>query len=95
MNPADYGISVYSPEAAVALGAEELLYKVGKEALHAEGEVTKEYLAMLSLYAVNYVLKHSCEDTLPNKFALITQEYFDPDNMSDALVKYLTDLLAK
>ena len=40
MNPADYGISIYSPEATVAIGAEELLYKVGKEALHAEGEVT-------------------------------------------------------
>lgn len=40
MNPADYGISVYSPEATVAIGAEGLLYKVGKEALHAEGEVT-------------------------------------------------------
>lgn len=95
MNPADYGISVYSPEATVAIGAEKLLYKVGKKALHAEGKITKEYLAMLSLYAVNYVLEHSREGTMPNKFALISQEYFDPDNMSDALVKNLTDLLAK
>jgi len=30
MNPADYGISVYSPEATVTIGAEELIYKVGK-----------------------------------------------------------------
>lgn len=56
MNPADYGISVYSPESTVAIGAKELLYKVGKDTLHADGEITKEYLAMLSLYGINYVL---------------------------------------
>ena len=37
MIPYEYGLSGYSPEAIVAIAAEDLIRKVDKNALHANG----------------------------------------------------------
>ena len=89
-----YGISGTSPEAYVALAVEHLIETVGKEALHAEGSPTMEYLEMLSLYAIHYAHKHLSRKETGGGIAEWAYENYDPESMSEDLVRCLTDLLS-
>lgn len=96
MLPSEYGLSAYSPEAYVAIAVEDLIEKAGKEAIHAAGAPSKEYLGMLALYAIRRsTLLLSDEKQTGSKTFKLANETFDPFNMSDNLIRCLTDLLTK
>lgn len=89
-----YGIPGSSPEAYIALAVEHLLETTGKEALHANGATSKEYLEMLSLYAIRYAHKHLSRKDTGGGIAEWAYENFEPETMSEALVQCLSDLLS-
>lgn len=89
-----YGIPGTSPEAYVALAVEHLFETVGKEVLHAEGTPTKEYMEMLSLYAIHYAHKHLSRNETGGSIAEWAYENYDSESMSDNLIQCLTDLLS-
>ena len=96
MLPSEYGLSAYSPESYVAIAVEDLIEKAGKEAIHATGMPSKEYLGMLALYAIRRsALLLSDEKQTGSKIFKLANETFDPFNMSDNLIRCLTDLLTK
>ena len=88
-------LSAHSPDRYVAIAVEDLIEKVGKEGIHADGKPTKEYLGMLSLYALQRA-KNLFEDADFGSSMIKTAcEYFDPFNMSDELISYLTKMIKK
>lgn len=63
-------------------------------ALHATGAPSNEYLGMLALYALHRsVLLFSDEKESIGKAFKLARDNFDPFNMSDNLVRCLTDIL--
>ena len=96
MLPSEYGLSAYSPESYVAIAVEDLIEKAGKEAIHAAGMPSKEYLGMLALYAIRRsTLLLSDEKQTSSQTFKLASETFDPFNMSDNLIRCLTNLLTK
>ncbi len=93
MLPSDYGIPATSPEAYVAIAVEALINKVGKETLHANGTPSKEYLGMLGLYAIRDSTLVFGEGQPLYSLAKLSYEHFDPNKMSDDLIRCLTDLI--
>ena len=96
MLPSEYGLSAYSPESYAAIAVEDLIIKVGKEAIHASGVPSKEYLGMLALYSIRRsTLLLSDEKQTGSQTFKLASETFDPFNMSDNLIRCLTNLLTK
>lgn len=94
MLPTEYGLNAYSPEAFAAIAVEDLLRKTRKDALHTTGAPSNEYLGMLALYALRRsVLLFSDEEHSIGKAFKLASDNFDPFNMSDNLVRCLTDIL--
>lgn len=94
MLPTKYGLNAYSPEAFAAIAVEDLLRKTGKDALHTTGAPSIEYLGMLALYALRRSTLLFPDETqgISQAFKL-ARDNFDPFNMSDNLVRCLTDIL--
>ena len=89
MLPSEYGLSAYSPESYVAIAVEDLIEKAGKEAIHAAGVPSKEYLGMLALYAIRRsTLLLSDEKQTGSKIFKLANETFDPFNMRDNLTNH-------
>ena len=94
MLPTRYGLNAYSPEAFAAIAVEDLLWKTGKDVLHATGTPSNEYLGMLALYALKRsTLLFSDESQSIGKAFKLARDNFDPFNMSDNLVRCLTAIL--
>lgn len=90
----EYGLNAYSPEAFAAIAVEDLVRKTGKDALHATGAPSNEYLGMLALYALHRsVLLFPDDKESFGKAFKLARDNFDPFNMSDNLVRCLTDIL--
>jgi hypothetical protein len=94
INPAKYQLTVRDPETYVALAVEDLLSTAGSTALHTGGEFSKEYLAMLSLYAIRRASKFFTEGMPYYKQIKLACDSFDPDHMSNKLIRFLEDLLS-
>lgn len=94
MNPSEYGMSTHSAETYIAIAVEDLLMKVDKSTLHIVGTPSKEYLGMLSLYAIARCKMIFPADKGFGKLITLASETFDPFNMSESLIRRLTDLLA-
>lgn len=91
MLPSDYGLSAYDPEAYVAIAVDDLLRNAD-----VIRNTSKEYLGMLSLYALRRSIRLFSEkdESICRAFKL-ADENFDPFNMSENLVRCLTDLIEK
>ena len=88
-------LSAHSPDRYVAIAVDDLISKVGKDAIHADGEPTKEYLGMLALYALqraNTMFKDGEFGTAMIRTAI---EHFVPFNMSEDLITYLTKIVKR
>ena len=94
LNPAEYLLTARDPETYVALAVEDLISTTDGAALHISGELSKEYLGMLSLYAIRRASKMFAEDMPYYKLVKLAHNSFDPDHMSDNLIRYLNDLLS-
>ena len=91
MLPSDYGLSAYDPEAYVAIAVEDLLRNTD-----VIRNTSKEYLGMLSLYALRRSIRlFSKKDESICRAFKLADENFDPFNMSENLVRCLTDLIEK
>lgn len=91
MLPSDYGLSAYDPEAYVAIAVDDLLRNTD-----VIRNTSKEYLGMLSLYALRRSIRlfYEKDESICRAFKL-ADENFDPFNMSENLVRCLTDLIEK
>ena len=94
INPAEYLLTARDPETYVALAVEDLISTTDVAALHTSGELSKEYLGMLSLYAIRRASKMFTEGMPYYKLVKLAHNSFDPDHMSDNLIRYLNDLLS-
>ena len=94
INPAEYLLTARDPETYVALAVEDLISTTDGAALHISGELSKEYLGMLSLYAIRRASKMFTEGMPYYKLVKHAHNSFDPDHMSDNLIRYLNDLLS-
>ena len=94
INPSEYLLTVRDPETYVALAVEDLLSSAGVAALHTSGELSKEYLAMLSLYAIRRASNLFTAGMPYYKLVKLANDSFDPDHMSERLLRCLTDLLS-
>ena len=94
INPAEYLLTARDPETYVALAVEDLISTTDGTALHISGELSKEYLGMLSLYAIRRASKMFTEGMPYYKLVKHAHNSFDPDHMSDNLIRYLNDLLS-
>ena len=94
LNPAEYLLTARDPETYVALAVEDLISTTGGAALHISGELSKEYLGMLSLYAIRRASKMFTEGMPYYKLVKLAHSSFDPDHMSDKLIRCLNDLLS-
>ena len=91
MLPSDYGLSAYDPEAYVAIAVDDLLRNTD-----VIRNTSKEYLGMLSLYALRRSIRlFSEKDESICRVFKLADENFDPFNMSENLVRCLTDLIEK
>ena len=86
-------LSLSAHEKFVAIAVENLIEKVGKEALHIYGEANREFLEMLSLYAIYRAAGMFAEGDAYSKLVKITYETFDPAAMSENLRNYLLEAL--
>ena len=91
--PADYNIPATSPEAYVAIAVSDLVRSLGPAALHLGGELSKEYLGMLSLYAIRRAKDMFDGQEHYGGLTKLSYEYFDPSDMSADLVRCLTDIV--
>ena len=93
IDPSEFGLPVRDPETYMILAVMDLIKVVGKKALHTHGELTNEYLGMISLYAIRRSYKFYGKGSPYG--SLIKQAYdaFEPDHMSDRLKRLLTNLL--
>lgn len=83
-----------NPEAFAAIAVEDLVMKTGKDAIHADGAPSKEYLGMLALYALRRnALMFSDEVRSIRQAFKLASGTFDPFNMSENLICCLTDIL--
>lgn len=87
--------AVHNPETYVVALVQDLLRSVGKEVLHARGEHTKEYLEMLSLFAVRRATEVIKPDQASGALVKWVYDNYNPFNMSDDLADKLKELLAK
>ena len=94
INPAEYLLTARDPETYVALAVEDLISTTDVAALHTCGDLSKEYIGMLSLYAIRRARKMFTEGMPYYKLVKLAHDSFDPDHMSDNLIRYLTDLLS-
>lgn len=94
INPAEYLLTARDPETYVALAVEDLISTTDGAALHTSGELSKEYIGMLSLYAIRRARKMFNEGMPYYKLVKLAHDSFDPDHMSDNLIRCLTDLLS-
>ena len=94
LNPAEYLLTARDPETYVALAVEDLISTTDVAALHTCGDLSKEYIGMLSLYAIRRARKMFTEGMPYYKLVKLAHDSFDPDHMSDNLIRYLTDLLS-
>ena len=94
--PGDYGLKATETETYVALAVQQLLDDVEPENLHLGGELSKEYLGMLALYALQRAeTAFSDQEDTKNlvKLVRLAQEHFDPNSLSVRLIDFLTDLI--
>lgn len=83
-----------SPESRLPFLIQNLINAGGGEALHVDGKPTREYLSMLSLYAVYVMIYNEVDpEDLDNDPYYFWLKDFDPFNMSDELVAALTKIL--
>ena len=94
IDPAEYQLTARDPETYVALAVDDLLSSTDGVALHTSGESSQEYLGMLSLYAIRRASKLFAEGMPYYKLVKSAYHSFDPDHMSDKLLKCLNDLLS-
>ena len=94
MLPTDNGLTAYSPEAYAAIAVEDLLKKTDKDALHAIGAPSEEYLGFLALYALrrSVTLFSGGMQSIGKAFKLAS-DTFNPFHMSGNLIRCLTDML--
>lgn len=95
MNPNEYGLDGRKPEAYAAIAVHDLIEKHSRTALHIEGELTIEYLGMLSLFALHRAHMQISAGGIGGNIAKWAYENFDPNNLSDALVSCLRILLTE
>ena len=83
IDPSEFGLPVRDPETYMILAVMDLIKVVGTKALHTYGELSNEYLGMISLYAIRRAYKFYGKGSPYG--SLIKQAYdaFDPDHMSD------------
>ena len=87
MLPTDNGLTAYSPEAYAAIAVEDLLKKTDKDALHAIGAPSEEYLGILALYALRRsVTLFSGEMQSIGKAFKLASDTFNPFHMSGKLM---------
>ena len=94
INLTEYLLGARDPETYVALAVEDLISKAGVATLHTTGEPSIEYLGMLSLYAIRRASNLFTEGMPYYKLVRHAYDSFDPDHMSDRLIRCLTDLLS-
>ena len=82
-------------ETYVASLVQDLLRSVGKEPLHAKGEPTKEYLEMLSLFAVRRATEVIKPDQASGALVKWVYDNYNPFNMSDDLAAQMKAMLEK
>ena len=87
--------AVHNPETYVAALVQDLLRSVGKEVLHARGEPTKEYLEMLSLFAVRRATEVIKPDQASGALVKWVYDNYNPFNMSDDLAAQMKAMLEK
>ncbi len=93
MDLSKYDLSNLSPDKYVAIAVEDLLRNADKEKLHIEGTPSKEYIGMLALYAIKRAKSMFKDGEQWASLVSTAYEYFDPFNMSDELVKCLSDMI--
>ena len=93
--PSKYGLAPTSPEAYAALTVDDLVNAVGKEALHADGPLTNEYLGMLSLYALKRGVMVYDEKQPYYNLVKLSYDSFDPSQLSADLIRCLTDIITQ
>ena len=91
--PTEYGLTALDPESYVAIAVSDLIDKTGVESLHLSGDLSKEYLGMLSLYAIRRANMMFEDNELYHGLVKLSYESFKPEEMSDKLVKCLTDII--
>ena len=93
IDPSEFGLPVRDPETYMILAVMDLIKVVGTKALHTYGELSNEYLGMISHYAIRRAYKLYGKGSPYG--GLIKQAYdaFDPDQMSDRLKRTLMNLL--
>ena len=94
INLAEYQLTARDPETYIALAVDDLLSSAGAATLHTNGELSNEYLGMLSLYAMRRACKLFTQGMPYYKLMMLAHDSFDPDHMSDRLIRCLTDLLS-
>lgn len=94
IDPAEYQLTAHDPETYIALAVDDLLSTTGRAILHTSGEPSKEYLGMLSLYAIRRASKLFTKGMPYYNLVRFAYESFDPDQMSDKLLKCLRDILS-
>ena len=91
LSPASYGLTAdkNALECLIATGANTLNMRYSREELHMEGYPSRAYLEMLAVYILYFGSKNSNEQTA--RLYKEAQENFDATNMSDNLLRFLTD----
>ena len=77
----------------MAIAVTDLINTVDTASLHLNGELTKEYLGMLSLYAIRRARAMFEDEERFKDYVKLSYECFEPDNMSDNLIRCLTDIV--
>ena len=78
--PNDYNSPATSPESAVAIAVTDLINTVDTASLHLNGELTKEYLGMLSLYAICRARAMFEDEERFKDYVKLSYECFEPED---------------
>ena len=95
MDPSEFGLSARDPETYVLLAVMDLIRVSGRQALHTRGELSKEYLGMLSLYAIRRAWKLYGKGSPYERMIKRAYDLFDPDQMNEKLLRALSSLFPK
>ena len=95
MDPSEFGLSARDPETYILLAVMDLIKTVGRQTLHTDGELSTEYLGMLSLYAIRRAFKLYGKGSPYERMIKRAYDLFDPDHMSEKLFRALSSLFPK
>ena len=93
IDPSEFDLSARNPETYIIMAVTDLIRGAGSKALHTRGELTTEYLGMISLYAIRRAYKFYGKGSPYGSLIKKAYDTFDPDHMSDKLHQYLVGLL--